>query len=80
MEVGGLSQYLTCVQGMPKEIEETLNRKVTKFLWDGASAMVNLETMTQPTTRGGKRVLDIKARNEAIELMKVKFYLNLGPE
>ena len=80
MEVGGLSQYLTRVQGMPKEIEETLNRKVTKFLWDGASAMVNLETMIQPITKGGKRVLDIKARNEAIELMKVKSYLNFGPE
>jgi len=80
MEVGGLTQYLTRVQGMPKEIEETLNRKITKFLWDGASAMVNLETMTQPIMRGGKRVLDTKARNEAIELMKIKSYLNFGPE
>jgi len=42
--------------------------------------MVNLETMTKPITRGGKRVLDTKAWNEAIELMKVKSYLNFSPE
>ena len=35
MEVGGLTQYLTCIQGMPKEIVETLNQKITKFLCDG---------------------------------------------
>jgi len=80
MEIGGLTQYLTRVQGMPKEVEDSINWKITKFLWDNTSAMVNLETMTQPISKGGKKILDIKSRNEAIELMKIKSYLNFSPE
>ena len=65
---------------MPKEIEDTLIRKISKFLWDGASAMVSLDTMTQPIEQGGKKILDIRARNKAIELMKLKSYLDLRPD
>ena len=78
MVVGGLTQYLTRVQGMTSEIETLISRKITKFLWDDASPMVNAQIMSGPITAGGKKILDIKARNDAIELMKMKSYLRIG--
>ena len=41
MVVGGLTQYLTRVQGMTEEIAMQIRRKITKFLWDDASPMVS---------------------------------------
>lgn len=38
---------------------------------------VGLETMYRPFEQGEKKLLDIKSRNEAIELMKIKRYLKL---
>ncbi|KAJ3753756.1 hypothetical protein EV360DRAFT_23380, partial [Lentinula raphanica] len=34
MIVGGMTQYLTKVQGMPKEIEHRLEKRIRNFLWD----------------------------------------------
>ncbi|KAF9005848.1 hypothetical protein BDZ89DRAFT_898916, partial [Hymenopellis radicata] len=33
MVVGGKTQYLTKVQGMPKEVEQKLERRIRRFLW-----------------------------------------------
>ena len=79
MVVGGLTQYLTRVQGMTSEIEALISRKISKFLWDEASPMINAQVMSSPIATGGKKILDIKARNDAIELMKLKSYLEMGP-
>ncbi|PPQ81141.1 hypothetical protein CVT26_011105, partial [Gymnopilus dilepis] len=79
MEVGGLTQYLTRVQNMPPDIEKAIARKITKFMWAGQSPTVNADTLCKPISQGGKKVLDITARNEAIELMKLKTYLDLSP-
>jgi len=75
MVVGGLTQYLTSVQGMSAEIEKLIQRKITKLLWDDASPMVNAETMNSPRSSGGKNILNLSARNDAIRLMKLKSYL-----
>jgi hypothetical protein len=75
MVVGGLTQYLTSVQGMTTEIEKMIQRKINKFLWDDASLMVNAETMNSPRSSGGKNILNLSACNDAIRLMKVKSYL-----
>lgn len=75
MEVGGNTQYLTRVQGMSPEIERRLAQRITSFMWDEKSSMVNAETLRAPLIDGGKNLLDIGARNEAIELMKLKSYL-----
>jgi len=80
MEVGGRTQYLTRVQGMPSDIEKTLKQKITKFIWDGKSPMINIDTLQKPVKEGGKSVLCLEARNEAIELMKTQRYLMLGEE
>ncbi|KAF6760767.1 hypothetical protein DFP72DRAFT_804738, partial [Ephemerocybe angulata] len=76
MEVGGRTQYKTRVQGMPKEVEKQLERMISDFLWNGHTPGVNVETMRLPHTEGGFKILDIEARNEAIDLMKLKAYLD----
>ena len=80
MVVGGLTQFLSRVQGMTSEIETLISRKITKFLWDDASPRVSAQMMSGPIEAGGKKILDIQARNEAIELMKLKSYLKFGAE
>ncbi|KIJ50584.1 hypothetical protein M422DRAFT_245210 [Sphaerobolus stellatus SS14] len=34
IEIGARTQYLTRVQGMPKQVEETLEKKIRQFFWD----------------------------------------------
>ncbi|KAJ3757152.1 hypothetical protein EV360DRAFT_21642, partial [Lentinula raphanica] len=67
MIVGGMTQYLTKVQGMPREIETRLEKRVRKFLWDDKTLVrVNKETIYAPIEEGGRQLLDLLARNEAI--------------
>ncbi|EPS97912.1 hypothetical protein FOMPIDRAFT_18560, partial [Fomitopsis schrenkii] len=37
MGPGGISQYLTMVQGMPTQVEKELMRMIKDFMWDGKS-------------------------------------------
>ncbi|KAF5325465.1 hypothetical protein D9619_009740 [Psilocybe cf. subviscida] len=81
MIVGGMTQYLTNVQGMPRKIEKRLVKRIRRFIWDDKTVPpVNTETLYMPIAQGGRAVLDIVARNEAIKLMWLRRYLNLGPE
>ncbi|KAJ4471880.1 hypothetical protein C8J55DRAFT_411011, partial [Lentinula edodes] len=67
MVVGGMTQYLTKVQGMPKEIEARLEKRIRAFLWDDKSHVrINKETIYAPIEQGGRQLLDLLARNEAI--------------
>ncbi|KAF5378764.1 hypothetical protein D9615_006956 [Tricholomella constricta] len=78
MEAGGRSQFKARVQGMPKPVEGKLDKMIRTFMWNSDSTpAVGTETMSLPITRGGKKVLDIKTRNQAIELTKLKSYLQL---
>ncbi|KAJ7506054.1 hypothetical protein B0H11DRAFT_1974642 [Mycena galericulata] len=61
MVIGGKTQYLTRVQGMPRQIEER-------------------QTMCLPLNQGGKQILDIQSRNEAIDLWNLKEFLRQGDE
>jgi hypothetical protein len=78
MVIGGRSQYLTRVQGMPKDIENALIRTEHAFLWDDERARVPHETMVLNVDEGGKQILDIPARNEAIDLWNLQSYLMQG--
>jgi hypothetical protein len=79
MEVGGRTQYLTCIQGMPPHVENTIIKKISRFMWGETKAPpVSLRILYEHFLEGGKKLLDIHARNEAIELMKAKTFL--GPE
>ncbi|KAJ3979762.1 hypothetical protein F5890DRAFT_1420828, partial [Lentinula detonsa] len=79
MIVGGMTQYLTKVQGMPKEVESRLEKRIRKFLWDDKTlARINKETIYAPIEEGGRQLLDLLARNEAILVTWLQGYLNLN--
>ncbi|KAJ7643413.1 hypothetical protein DFH06DRAFT_999143, partial [Mycena polygramma] len=76
-----MTQYLTQVNGMPKSVEKKLIAKQREFMWGGSkSSPVQREMLMAPIEVGGKKMLDLEARNEAIVLMKLKSYLNLDPK
>ncbi|KAF9536851.1 hypothetical protein CPC08DRAFT_651953, partial [Agrocybe pediades] len=54
MMVGGTTQYLTKVQGMPKQIERRLIKRIRKFIWaDKTMSPVNEQTLYAPIEIGG---------------------------
>jgi exonuclease III len=76
MVVAGMTQYLTKVQGMPEDIEKELAKRIQSYVWDGRIPTVNAAVMRGPLLEGGKKILDIKARNEAIQLTWLQTYLS----
>jgi ribonuclease HI/exonuclease III len=81
MQVAGVTQYLTKVQGMPCEIEAQLNKQIRRFTWNNEKVdTVNRYQMYAPHKKGGKKLLDLEARNKAIHLTWLKAYLNLGAD
>ena len=78
--IGGHTQFLTKAQGMPPEIENALTKITRDFLWgDDSSPRIALDTLYRPIEEGGLNLLDIKARNEAIEITWLKAYLSPAP-
>ncbi|KAJ7235978.1 hypothetical protein C8J57DRAFT_1088557, partial [Mycena rebaudengoi] len=79
MVVGGMTQYLTKVQGMPKEVEEKLEKRIRSFMWaEKNKVTINKETVYAPAEEGGRILLDIVARNEAISVTWLRAYLTFG--
>ncbi|KAF5373439.1 hypothetical protein D9615_009490 [Tricholomella constricta] len=78
MVVGGMTQYLTQVQGMPKRVEDEIAKIIRTFTWNDKRSPVSEETLFRSTEEGGRSLLDIKSRNEAIEVMWLKRYLDLS--
>lgn len=78
MEFGGRTQFLAMAQGMPKAVEKTLMDMAVKFIWKGDKhPRVAREVLYSEVSEGGIKLLDISARNEAIDLMWLKAYLDL---
>ena len=78
--VGGRTQYLTKVQGMPPRIEKALQKIIQNFLWESeGTPCIALDTLELPLEEGGLNLLNIKSRNETIEIMWLKTYLNFSP-
>jgi hypothetical protein len=73
MVIGGMTQYLTKVQGMPKHIEKRLTRRIRTFYWKDQNS-----TLHAPLEIGGQGLLE--SRNKAIQVMWLKSYLNFGPD
>jgi hypothetical protein len=79
MIVGRMTQFLTKAQGMLKNIELTIIKIVRNFIWDDAHfPLISLKQLYQPKEMRGINLLNIKARNKAIEITWVKAYLNLS--
>ena len=78
--IGGHTQFLSKAQGMPTEIETALTKITCDFIWeDDSSPRIALETLYHPIENGGLNLLDIKARNDAIEITWLRDYLNFSP-
>ncbi|KAF8993828.1 hypothetical protein BDQ17DRAFT_1392526 [Cyathus striatus] len=68
---GGETQYKT-------RVEQHLQKMIVNFLWDNSPSLVAKSIMREPHEHGGKKLLDIEIRNEAIEVMKLQHYLDLS--
>ncbi len=80
MDVGGRTQFLTRAQGMPLEIEKKLVGMIALFVWNGdRHPRIERETLYKPIDEGGLNLLDVEARNEAVDLIWLREYLNLTP-
>jgi hypothetical protein len=80
MIIGGCTQFLTQAQGMPKHIERALIEMTRKFIWEDVNVpRIALKYLQYPTEEGGLNLLNIKAQNEAIEIIWLKAYLNMSP-
>ncbi|KAF9492425.1 hypothetical protein BDN71DRAFT_1396661, partial [Pleurotus eryngii] len=51
--VGGRTQYLTQVQGMPTLVESILKKQVRTFVWGDKKTPVKEETLLAPRMEGG---------------------------
>ena len=77
--VGGHTQFLTNAQGMPTHIESAIKKIVSGFMWDNnSSPRIANDTLCRPIHQGGLNLLDITTRNEAIDIIWLKKYLNFS--
>lgn len=78
--VGGYTQYLTRVQGMPKETQTAIRKLTDDFVYakygEQKSNTIAISTLQKKKDEGGLGLLDMEARNEAINLMRLKTYLS----
>ena len=78
--IGGQTQFLAKAQGMPPEIEDTLTKIAREFMWEGYTlSKIALENLHRPIEEGGLNLMDLRARNDAIELTWLKAYLDFSP-
>jgi hypothetical protein len=63
---------------MPHHIKQALKKMSRDFIWSNdSSPRIKMDTLHCLIDKGGLGLLDINARNEAIEIMWLKAYLNL---
>ncbi|OSD02736.1 hypothetical protein PYCCODRAFT_1344237, partial [Trametes coccinea BRFM310] len=76
MVVGGLTQFLADVQSLPKTSIQKLEKAIRKYIWgENRIPPVKMEQLYMPWTSGGLGILDLQARNEAINIMWLRSYL-----
>lgn len=80
MEIASRTQFLTMAQTMPESIRKKIERIGADFVWKGDKhPRVGRSTLYKRPSEGGIGLIDIESRNEAIDLMWLKGYLNFGP-
>ncbi|KAE9385265.1 hypothetical protein BT96DRAFT_960773 [Gymnopus androsaceus JB14] len=56
MVIGGMTQYLTVVQGMPATVEKRLTKRINTFLWkEKGHNPVNQKVILGPIEKGGRK-------------------------
>ena len=80
MVIGSKTQFITAMQGMPSKYEDYLNKRIRSFLWNSDTPPpMATQLLSESHQKGGINVLDIKARNEAINIMKLKKLADYSP-
>ncbi|KAF6755002.1 hypothetical protein DFP72DRAFT_749255, partial [Ephemerocybe angulata] len=81
--VGGYTQYLTRVQGMPTSVLKSIRKKTDNFVYakhgERKANTIAMDVLFNNKDDGGLGLLDMEARNEAIDIMRLRTYL-LHPE
>lgn len=78
MVIGGMTQFLTKAQGMPKSIETALKKTICTFIWEERrNSPIGIAHLERPISEGGLDLLNISARNEAIKITWIKEYMDL---
>ena len=80
MIAGGKTQFLTRAQGMPGPVQKEIQKAITEFIWGKERATICIENVARSIGQGGRKIMDIATRNEAIDLMWVKQYLKMGAD
>ncbi|KAH9886322.1 hypothetical protein C8Q73DRAFT_624057, partial [Cubamyces lactineus] len=79
MFVAGMTQFLTDVQRMPGYILKRLNTVIRNYIWDDKhNTPVAMTHLHLPVEKGGIKLIDLEARNEAIDLTWLRSYLSFG--
>jgi hypothetical protein len=80
MIVGGMTQFLTKAQGeMPPDIESKIIKMMRAFIWNSdTTPSINMCTLSLPQAEGGINLLDLKARNKAIQATWLQEYLKFN--
>ena len=68
--------FLATVNGMPKDIEEKMNKMYREFVWEGKRGSLAWEKIIAPRQYGGLDMPDIRTRIEAIQVMWLKKWLS----
>ena len=64
---------------MPPHIEKTITDIIRNFIWEeNTSPRIALKYLHNKVEEGGLNLLNIRARNEAIEIIWLKTYLNMS--
>ncbi|KAG2087608.1 uncharacterized protein F5147DRAFT_588031 [Suillus discolor] len=78
MVVGGMTQFLTKAQGMPKSIENAITKIIRNFIWDGkTTSPISMGQLEHPIAEGGLGLLNVKVRNEAIDITWLQAYMDI---
>ncbi|KAF6751793.1 hypothetical protein DFP72DRAFT_815849, partial [Ephemerocybe angulata] len=77
--VGGYTQYLVKVQGMPESVLKTLEKIIDDFVYakngERKANAVGIETLQQPHVNGGLNLMNLRFRNEAVAMTNLAEYL-----
>ena len=67
-----MTQFHTAAQGMPDHIEKLLTALTRKLIWGSDSPPLPMSILNSPPNQGRRNIINIKYRNEAIYMMKLK--------
>lgn len=80
MVVAGMTQFLTKAQGMPEHVAASLTKTIRNFIWDNKkNPPISLARLQLPRSQGGIHLLNLQARNRAIDITWINTYLDLSP-